>query len=175
VEADSAAEADSVSRGWLSLREAALRLGVSERTIRRRIHSGTLRAERAVGAFGPEYRLTPEVVESAQVRQTVTVLPQPPAGDARQLAALIAAAVEPLVTELAALRADLAAERAEAAQERVELHRLLAEQMRQLPDAAPAQDAATRAEEPATLPAPVEPSQTTPAPARGFWARLFGR
>jgi hypothetical protein len=45
-------------------------MGVSEKTVRRRIKSGTLRAETIEGKFGPEYRIL-ELPGDAAAKQTL--------------------------------------------------------------------------------------------------------
>jgi excisionase family DNA binding protein len=145
--------------GWLSLREAAQQLCVSERTVRRRIHAGTLEAERAVGAFGPEYRIAAGVVATAG-RQTVTITPLPSTADPRQfveaVAAILSAQLAPLHAELAALRS--AVERLEA-----ENRALLSA----------AQDAAGSAEPPAIYENAAESSPPAPTPSTRRWWRFW--
>lgn len=53
----------------LSVKQAAARLGVSTRTIRRRIKAGELEASLTDGPYGQEYRIP---LESIQTAQTVT-------------------------------------------------------------------------------------------------------
>lgn len=49
-----------------SIAEAAELLGVSKRTIRRRIHRGELPAKLEEGPYGPEYRIPSEAINTAQ-------------------------------------------------------------------------------------------------------------
>ncbi len=57
------------SPGW-TLTQAAKALGVSEKTVRRRIKNGTLRAETVEGKFGPEYRIL-ELPGDTAAKQTL--------------------------------------------------------------------------------------------------------
>lgn len=49
----------------LSVREAAERAGVSDKTLRRWLKSGRLRGEKVVGAYGLEYHIPAEAVRDA--------------------------------------------------------------------------------------------------------------
>jgi MerR family copper efflux transcriptional regulator len=50
----------------LSVKQAAARLGVSTRTIRRRIKAGELEASLTDGPYGQEYRIPLEAIQTAQ-------------------------------------------------------------------------------------------------------------
>jgi len=54
----------SMSEGSVSLREAADRLGVSVRTMRRYVQRGDVAGELVVGPHGPEWRVSPETMAS---------------------------------------------------------------------------------------------------------------
>lgn len=51
-------------KAWLRIREAALRLGVTEKTVRRWLKAGKLRWKMLQGPNGPEYRVDPEDIRS---------------------------------------------------------------------------------------------------------------
>lgn len=61
--------ASKTSPGW-TLTQAAKTMNVSEKTIRRRIKSGILRAETVEGKFGPEYRIL-ELPGDTAAKQTL--------------------------------------------------------------------------------------------------------
>ncbi len=61
--------ASKTSPGW-TLAQAAKAIGVSVKTIRRRIKDGTLRAETVEGKFGPEYRIL-ELPSETAAKQTL--------------------------------------------------------------------------------------------------------
>jgi excisionase family DNA binding protein len=87
----------------LSLREAAERLGVSARSVRRYVRSGQLEAIQVVGRHGPEYRV-PEAALGAYLSTVARV----PSGKARLGGATIATAT---VDTLAMVATQLDAER----------------------------------------------------------------
>jgi len=49
-----------------SIAEAAKLLGLSRKTVRRRIHNGELPAKLEDGPYGPEYRIPAEAINTAQ-------------------------------------------------------------------------------------------------------------
>jgi hypothetical protein len=51
------AEDPGQHEAWLSLREAARTLGISEKSVRRRIQAGTLRGRRVDGPYGPAWHI----------------------------------------------------------------------------------------------------------------------
>jgi excisionase family DNA binding protein len=99
---DSTASSDR----WLTIQEAAQRLGVSIATVRRRIKLGTLEAELQPGKRGPEYRVrlpiggalaeAEDVQESAQTIATLLTLLEREQEDRRALQARLDAAAERL-------------------------------------------------------------------------------
>lgn len=56
---------------WLTLSEAARRLGLSPRTVRRWIHDGKLRAELRPGPYGQQYLVPIDAMDAAQVVRDV--------------------------------------------------------------------------------------------------------
>ena len=52
--------------GYLTIKEAARRLGISERTVRRRIKDGSLPAELKQGDYGQQYFIPADVIETAR-------------------------------------------------------------------------------------------------------------
>jgi MerR family copper efflux transcriptional regulator len=67
-----------MSKQGLTISEAARKLGVSSRTVRRFIKSGKIEAELFPGAFGPEYRiltLPRELYKSKPVDNTLGQAP----------------------------------------------------------------------------------------------------
>ena len=54
----------------MTVKQAAVQLGLTTRTVRTWIESGRLPGERVEGKFGPEWRLSPEDVERAAGRRT---------------------------------------------------------------------------------------------------------
>lgn len=100
-----------------SLREAAERLGVSVRSVRRYVTSGQLEAVSVVGRHGPEYRV-PEAVLTAYADSMAKV----PSGQART--GVVTAATSSVATLAVALQAERDATReawgrAEAAWQRI--------------------------------------------------------
>lgn len=95
----------------LSVSAVSVRLGVSERTVRRYIARGTLPAERVHGDHGLEYRIRPAAVRdlegqrAAIVHQPITRPPEPDTSAALTVPAF--ALVAPLVQELTAAREQL--------------------------------------------------------------------
>jgi len=136
------ASTDQDRSDFVSVAEAARRLGTSVATVKRRIRAGTLEAEQLQRPQGFEYRVRIQRDEPAPVRDDAppsiersdSVQPTPFTGTTQDVSAAIAAATAPLVAELTAsrqanerqadqlvrqaetigpLRAELAAQRAE--------------------------------------------------------------
>jgi hypothetical protein len=170
----------------LTLTDAAERLATTPEAVRQRIKRGSLTGVKEAGRW---FVVLP--VQLDATNQQLDAVPEPSGrqpdtqldeGEQR----LDAGVTEPeqatgrpssrdqlvdeLREEVVYLRAALEREQVASA----ELRRLLAVQLPALPYTV-APDAAGRAEEPEKAPAPTEPVQTAPQPARGFWARLFGR
>lgn len=53
-------------QGYLTVREAAEQLGISEKTVRRRIKNGSLPAELKQGDYGQQYFIPADAIETAQ-------------------------------------------------------------------------------------------------------------
>lgn len=102
-----------------SIAEAAELLGVSKKTVRRRIHKGELPAELEEGPYGPEYRIPAESINTAQ--QIVDVVRVERSIDPMNLAMAIVQALDErdrgLQEEIAQLRQQVA-ELAQALDER---------------------------------------------------------
>ncbi len=99
--------------GYLTIKEAARRLGISERTVRRRIKDGSLPAELKQGDYGQQYFIPADVIETAQVITDVVEVKRVHDGQALSMA--IVRAMEErdkaLEGELIAMREELAATR----------------------------------------------------------------
>ena len=99
--------------GYLTIKEAARRLGISERTVRRRIKDGSLPAELKQGDYGQQYFIPADVIETAQVITDVVEVKKVHDGQALSMA--IVRAMEErdkaLEGELIAMREELAATR----------------------------------------------------------------
>ncbi len=59
--------------GW-TIEEAAKALGVSEKTVRRRIKDGTIKADQILGKYGPEYRIPEAQIASLRDRAALVLL-----------------------------------------------------------------------------------------------------
>jgi len=75
-----------------SIAEAAELLGLSRKTVRRRIHKGELPAAKEDGPYGPEYRIPAEAINTAQ--QIIDVVKVERTTDPRTLALAIVQALE---------------------------------------------------------------------------------
>ena len=78
---------------YLTVAEAAVRLGVSEPTVRRWIRAGRLAGERVAGSGGRQYLVSLEGVESAQPAGGVAEVPRP--GDPQVIALAVFRLAEP--------------------------------------------------------------------------------
>lgn len=97
------------SEGYLSIPEAAQALGVSEKTVRRRIQRGDLPAEKMAGPYGLQYQIPAHAISTAQEIMDVVKVERPT--DPRTLGLVVAEAIkrenQALRDELAALRLEL--------------------------------------------------------------------
>lgn len=75
-----------------SIAEAAERLGLSKKTVRRRIQKGDLPAKLEEGPYGPEYRIPAEAITTAQEVIDVVKVERPT--DPMTLAMVIVQALE---------------------------------------------------------------------------------
>jgi hypothetical protein len=76
-------------QAWVSLKQAALRLGLSEKTIRRRVEAGRLEGRKMSTPTGPAWLIRVDDVQPMMLREGVgtgTVLPTPAAGLVEALA-----------------------------------------------------------------------------------------
>jgi hypothetical protein len=89
--------------GWLPLAEAALHLGVSRDTARRRCQAGKLSAVQAETAFGPAWYVNPEAIPSLHIIQGDVPAPRPECTES--LARLSGAKRETVLGKLAAVEA----------------------------------------------------------------------
>lgn len=102
-----------VSRGKnavsYNIAEAAEMLGISKRTVRRRIQKGELPADLEEGPYGPEYRIPAEAITTAQEVIDVVKVERPT--DPMTLAMVIVQALEErdrrLQEEIAGLRQEV--------------------------------------------------------------------
>ncbi|HEX6971596.1 MAG TPA: helix-turn-helix domain-containing protein [Limnochordia bacterium] len=153
--------------GWIPLKEAARRLGISLTTARRWIKDGKLPAELRPGAYGDQYMVPERAVDTAQqIHDVVKVdrqadlvaFAQALEGYlSRRDAALVGALEsdrEAVTTELARVRAELEATRQQVAAATLERDRRAEERDRRLLEAIRALQAERR---------------------RGFWGRLVNR
>lgn len=63
-----------LDKEWLTVKEAAKVLGISDKTVRRRIAAGTITAEFKEGPYGMQYYIPSSVINTAQqIINTVTV------------------------------------------------------------------------------------------------------
>ena len=70
-------------QAWVSLKQAALRLGLSEKTIRRRVEAGRLEGRKMSTPTGPAWLIRVDDVQPMMLREGVgtgTVLPTPASG-----------------------------------------------------------------------------------------------
>jgi hypothetical protein len=149
----------------LDVTTAAATLGISTESVRKRLLRGTLAGRKIEGKWEVDLPGRPAPPDAVVLPDRTLVQD----GSGREQDA------PPRVDDLLQ-RITWLEQRVEAAEvERAELRRLLAEALHQAYQLPPAQDAAPHAEESEKAPVPVEVVQTAPAPARGFWARLFGR
>lgn len=130
--------------GYLSIEEAAKRLGVSSDTVRRRIKRGDLRAEKQKGPYGycwmipeSEIRIAQEITEVVPVNRPVAI-PDLVDAIAARLDGKLSEALSTLAEEQARTRAEVEALRQELAatretQERIE--RSIEERDRKLTEA----------------------------------------
>jgi hypothetical protein len=149
---------------WLGLKAAAVRLGLSEKTVRKRAKNGGVPSRLVFTPFGDRYEVLVESSTSALITTPLATTPRPSTPDVAGLVAL----AEQLRFDLMASQAALIA-RTEAAavwQARAEF---LAGQVQQLQAAL---------EAPKGEPAAPEPTlevEAAPAPAtRPRWRRWFG-
>jgi excisionase family DNA binding protein len=77
----------------LTVAEAAARLGVNDKTIRRWVKAGRLTAQLAPGPYGQQYRIPVEALQSAQ--QALAVVTVERGADSHALALAVAHALEP--------------------------------------------------------------------------------
>lgn len=100
-------------QGYLTIKEVAEQLEVSEKTIRRRIKEGTLPAELMEGRYGQQYFIPADAVNTAQAITDVVQVKRE--HDARALSIAIVKALEErdkaMQEELAAMREELTAAR----------------------------------------------------------------
>ena len=149
----------------LSIGEAALRLGVSDATVRRRIKRGELGAEKEATPQGYEWR----------VLLPLTAEP-PPTIESRH---------PPSMTEAEALRGTIALLERELAQRNQEIERrgeeierllhLIGREQELVRDAQRALPAATTAQPATQRPADRPPQPTHRRSDQAWWSRLFGR
>ena len=107
----------------VTLQEAATRLGLSERTIRRRIRTGRMLAELVPGPRGPQYLLLLSVDE--RIPDAAELAARPPADDALPSIGEGHGHAD-IEHELAALRYDLAAMRQGMARQQEQMAALVA-------------------------------------------------
>ena len=92
-----------------NIAEAAEMLGISKRTVRRRIQKGELPADLEEGPYGPEYRIPAEAITTAQEVIDVVKVERPT--DPMTLAMVIVQALEErdrrLQEEIAGLRQEV--------------------------------------------------------------------
>lgn len=98
------------NEGYLSIPEAAQALGVSEKTVRRRIQKGDIPAKKVPGPYGLQYRIPAHAISTAQEIMDVVKVERPT--DPRTLGLVVAEAIrrenEALRDELVALRQQVA-------------------------------------------------------------------
>jgi excisionase family DNA binding protein len=100
-----------MGREWLSVKEAAQAMNVSDRTIRRRIQAGTLKAKEVEGPYGKEWRIPSEVITTA--REVVDVVKLERETDIQTFALVVAKTIndreDSMRAEIASLRAQMEA------------------------------------------------------------------
>ncbi len=136
----------------LSVAEAASRLGVNEKTIRRWVKAGRLSAELEPGPYGQQYRIPVDALQTAQ--QALAVVTVERGADPQALALAIVQALEP---RDAAIRAEVEALRGELGALRVLLDERLP-----LPVQGPQQGGESPLSTPDQLPAPMPPPNASP-------------
>jgi excisionase family DNA binding protein len=100
-------------QGYLTVREAAEQLGISEKTVRRRIKNGSLPAELKQGDYGQQYFIPADAIETAQAITDVVEVKR--VYDVQALSMAVVQALDErnktLESELATIREELAATR----------------------------------------------------------------
>lgn len=100
-------------QGYLTVREAAEQLGISEKTVRRRIKNGSLPAELKQGDYGQQYFIRADAIETAQAITDVVEVKR--VHDVQALSMAVVQALDErnktLESELATIREELAATR----------------------------------------------------------------
>ena len=144
---------------FVTVKEAAQRLSVNEKTVRRWIRSGKLAATLTDGAYGQQYRVPVQALETAQTALTVVEVERP--ASPQTLALAVAQAVEQAIS---------ASER-----------RLTAE-LSQLHDEVAALTTEVRALKPVDTPPPdspevpeAAPDAQRPKPSGHSWWRFWAR
>ncbi len=64
------------AQGW-TIEEAAKALRVSEKTVRRRIKDGTIKADQIAGKYGPEYRIPETQIAALRDRASLILIDDP--------------------------------------------------------------------------------------------------
>jgi hypothetical protein len=176
------AEDPGQHEAWLSLREAARTLGISEKSVRRRIQAGTLRGRRVDGPYGPAWHIL--VQENGHAPRTLDadaaegVWSQPStadglAEDPGQPALLEAfRMIEKLQQTVMELSGRCGYLQAELSQAREQLA-LMAPAATRLDDLTTPSETSLRSENPPTE-AVVPARQEEPEPPRGPWGRFLG-
>ncbi len=99
--------------GYLTINEVAERLGISSRTVRRRIKEGTIPAELRAGNYGQQYFIPASFINTAQ--EITDVIEVKRKHDVQTLTTAISGIMEAqnqeLKEELSAIRAELASTR----------------------------------------------------------------
>lgn len=110
-------------QGYLTIKEAAERLGVSDRTVRRRIKDGSLPAKLKMGQYGQQYFIPVNAIDTAQTITDVVEVKR--VHDAQALSLAIVQALEEqnkaFTDELEAMKKEVAASRQEITALREEL------------------------------------------------------
>lgn len=109
--------------GYYTIKEAAERLGVSERTVRRRIKDDSLPAKKMLGQYGQQWFIPVQAIETAQ--EITEVVEVKRSHDVQALTLAIVQALESrdnaMKAELEALTAEVAAGKEQMEQLRSEL------------------------------------------------------
>lgn len=94
----------------LTVKQAALALGISAQTVRRRIAKGQLPAKKEMTEFGATWLIPASIINVATDTVEVVSVTQPitPAEISQIIESAVAAQVEPLRAEIALLRSELA-------------------------------------------------------------------
>jgi len=107
----------------LSIKEAAEMLGVSERTVRRRIKDGSLPAKKKMGQYGQQWFILSSAIKTTQ--EITDVVEVKRRHDAQALSLAVVKAFDEVVkSELEAMKAEVAASREEVAAARMEIAEL---------------------------------------------------